>query len=58
MLTFNDPKKEKLLKPLWEKGKMLVTFISHNVFYSFQNKFLLLGYIYVIVCKCFEFGLV
>ena len=38
--------------------KMLVTSIfsfSQNVFYLCQNKFLFLGYIYCVVCKCFEF---
>ena len=38
---------------------MLVTSIfsfSHNVFYHFQNKLQFLGYIYFVVCICFESG--
>ena len=31
---------------------------SKNVFYPFQNKFQCLSHIKLVVCKCFEFGLV
>ena len=58
---FNDPEKKSLLKTLWEKEKMLVTSIfsfSCNVFYLFQQEFLCLGYIYFVVGKCFQYGLV
>ena len=38
---------------------MLVTSIfsfPHNPFYPSRNKFDYLGYIYFVVCKCFQFG--
>ena len=43
------------------KGEMLVTSIfsfSHNIFFSSQHKFQFFSQDYVVVCKCFEFGLV
>ena len=43
------------------KGENVVTsifFFSYNVFYCFQNKFQFLGYVYFVVYKCFEFGLI
>ena len=49
MSTFDGPEKDRLLKTLWEKEKMLVTsifFFSHNVFYASQDKFQLLRNIY------------
>ena len=49
------------MKTLWEKEKMLVTSIfsfSNNVFYSIKERNHNLSNILVIVCKCFEFGLV
>ena len=48
----------RLLKTLWEEEKMPVTgifSISHNVFSPSQNKYQFFGYIYFVVCKCFEF---
>ena len=30
--------------------------ISHNIFYPSQKKYEFFGYIYFVVCKCFEFG--
>ena len=53
--TFNNPHMRSLLKPLWEKEKMLVTSIfsfSHNAFYPSQNTFLFFSHIYYVVCKC------
>ena len=38
---------------------MLVTSIfsfSHNIYYPSQNKLPYLSYIYLVVCKCFQFG--
>ena len=61
ILTSKDPEKEKVLKTLWEKLKMLVTStfsFFHNVFYPSQNNFQVLGYIYFVVCKSFELRLV
>ena len=37
---------------------MLVISLSHNVVYPSEKEFLSLNYIYFVVCKCFEFGLV
>ena len=48
-----------LLKTLWEKEKMLVTSIfsfSHNVFYPSTDEFKPLSHIWIVVCKCFQFG--
>ena len=50
-----------LLKTLWEKEKMLVTSIfscSHSVFYSIQEINHHFSNIHLVVCKCFQFGLV
>ena len=55
---FERPCKRSLLKTLREKEKMLVTSIfsfSHNVFYSFQNRFQFFSHIYFVICKCFRF---
>ena len=44
---------------MWKKEKMLATSIfsfSCIVFYSSQEEFLFLIYIYFVVCKCFQFG--
>ena len=51
--------KNKHLKTLWEKEKMLVSSIlsfSNNVFYPSQNNFEISRHIYFVVCKCFQFG--
>ena len=43
---------------MWEKEKIVVTIIfclPHNIFYSFQNKFKFLGYIYFVSENAFTF---
>ena len=53
-----DPQKD-TLKTLWEKEKLLATDIfsfSHNVFYPIKNKNYKISNIWIIVCKCSEFG--
>ena len=50
---------KKTLEHIVEKEKMPVTNIfsfSHNVFYHSQNKFQFFSYIFIVVCKCFQFG--
>ena len=57
----HKPWERELLKTLWKKEKMLVTSIfsfSHNVFYPITYKFRHFSHIWIVVCKCFEFGLV
>ena len=59
-LTFNGSHKEALWKQ-WEKEKMLVTsifFFSHKVFYCSHNNISVFRHICIVICKCFQFGLV
>ena len=52
---------KKSFEKLREKKKILVTGIfsfSHNVFYSIKDRNHHLSYIYFVVCKCFQLGLI
>ena len=55
--TFNDPEKGASSKHCGKRRKMLVTsiFLLFPQCFS-QNKFQFFSHIYLIVCKCFQFG--
>ena len=51
--------RQKTLKTLWVKEKMLVTSIfsfTHNVFYPVKYRFCRLSRHEIVICKCFQFG--
>ena len=57
--SINDLLKEKEIKTLWEKDKILVNSIfsfSHNVSCSIKDKMHHLCHMKIVACKCFEFG--
>ena len=59
MVSFDVSGKEVFSKHCGKKEKMLVTSIfsfSHDVFCTINNKDYHLCYIYLVACKCFEFG--